>query len=123
MLPSVGEFIQWENSGFLMFNPLRRVEKLSSCRRFAFVEGSGTGIPVNEIVEIHKEREPKPVGHCHEWKRLCYRLHELMNLGQGASEEAERVRENMDLHWFCLSDKERDEISEFNLMLYERFRS
>ena len=120
MIPKIGEFVQWESGGFLMFKPLRKVINMSPCQKFCFVEGSGTGIPVSEIVEVHKEREPKPTSHVAEWKRLCHRLHELMKSGHGPSDEAERIREQMNLHWYCLAESEMNEVNEFNIALYER---
>jgi hypothetical protein len=37
-----------------MFSPLARVTGLSPCGRFCFVEGTSTGVPVAEIVEVKR---------------------------------------------------------------------
>lgn len=51
----VGDRIQWECGGMLMFDPLPRVRWISDCRRYVFVEGTNTGIPVAQIVEIERQ--------------------------------------------------------------------
>jgi hypothetical protein len=114
----VGDYIQWECAGVYQFNTPARVSKFSPCRRYCFIEGNNTGIPVHEVIVIENK-----FNHMTEWKRLCERLHAVMGAGHGDSQEAENLREKMDLHWFCLTDKERIEVNEFNLQLYERFMS
>ena len=47
--PSVGDYIQWNQQGIAQFSQPRRVVGLSDDGRWVFVEGSKSGIPVNEI--------------------------------------------------------------------------
>jgi hypothetical protein len=44
-----GAFIQWINSGQEMFSEPHRVVKVSDDAKFVFVDGTMTGIPVEEI--------------------------------------------------------------------------
>ena len=52
-----GDFIQWESQGALQFPEPRQVTSFSDDGDFLFVEGSQTGIPVNEAM---KAEAPKP---------------------------------------------------------------
>jgi hypothetical protein len=45
----VGDYVQWESQGVQQFNEPRRVRELSEDGRWAFVEGSNTGMPVGEL--------------------------------------------------------------------------
>ena len=51
-----GDRIQWECGGCWMFDPLPRVTGLSPCGKYVFVEGTRTGIPIEQVVEV---RRPK----------------------------------------------------------------
>lgn len=57
-LIQVGDFIQWECQGMLMFKKPLKVTDFSPCRWFCFVEGSRTGIPVNEVTVCPTESYP-----------------------------------------------------------------
>jgi hypothetical protein len=47
--PKVGDFVQWESQGVLQFPGVRRVTGFSEDGEWAFVDGSGTGVPVKEL--------------------------------------------------------------------------
>ncbi len=49
-----GDLIQWECGGCLMFPDLKKVTGLSDCGKFCFVEGTRTGIPTDQVVEVRK---------------------------------------------------------------------
>jgi hypothetical protein len=48
-VPKVGEYVQWESQGALQFKEPARVLRISTDGGFAFVEGTSTGLPVNEL--------------------------------------------------------------------------
>ncbi|MGA2849373.1 MAG: hypothetical protein ABSE46_10280 [Terracidiphilus sp.] len=50
-VPSVGEYVQWEPGGILQFKEPRRIVRLSGDGRFAFVDGSNTGVPVEQLTK------------------------------------------------------------------------
>lgn len=58
--PKIGDFIQWESQGILQFPEPRRVMSLDEEQGYLFVEGSHTGIPINEtaIVEYTPPQIP-----------------------------------------------------------------
>jgi hypothetical protein len=56
-VPQIGDYVQWESGGALQFREPARVRELSSDGRFAFVEGSSTGLPVGQLI-----REKAPLG-------------------------------------------------------------
>ena len=78
-----GDLIQWECGGSYMFNPLARVTGLSPCGRFCFVEGTGTGIPVDQVVEV---KRPEPVFSA-KYRDFCGKL--LEYFGRQALREGE----------------------------------
>lgn len=49
-IPKVGEYVQWESQGTLRMPAAKRVTGFSPDRDFAFVEGSPTGIPIEEVI-------------------------------------------------------------------------
>jgi hypothetical protein len=54
--PEVGDFVQWESQGVLQFEA-RKVIGISPGRDYVFVEGSSTGIAVDQVRKV----EPPPV--------------------------------------------------------------
>jgi hypothetical protein len=60
----VGDAVQWESQGVLQFNDPKVVRELSDDRKWAFVEGSNTGIPVEELRMIPEKLavQAAPVG-------------------------------------------------------------
>lgn len=48
----VGDYVQWESGGILQFVEPRRVNKLADNGNFVFVDGSATGIPINEVTIV-----------------------------------------------------------------------
>jgi hypothetical protein len=56
-VPKVGDYVQWEPGGVLQFQEPKRVSRFSADGRFAFVDGSPTGLPVEELTE---EARPLP---------------------------------------------------------------
>lgn len=49
-LPKIGDYVQWESQGILRMPVAKRLTKISEDGNYAFVEGSLTGIPVNELI-------------------------------------------------------------------------
>jgi hypothetical protein len=60
----VGDYVHWESQGALQFQEPKRVRELSDDGGWAFVEGSDTGMPVNQLtVEStpeQKKHHPPP---------------------------------------------------------------
>jgi hypothetical protein len=54
-VPKVGDYVQWESNGVLKLPEPKRVRDFSPDGSYAFVEGSYTGIPVNELI---REKAP-----------------------------------------------------------------
>jgi hypothetical protein len=48
--PKVGDYVQWQSQGVLQFESPKRVQSLSEDGVYAFVEGSNTGLPVNDLI-------------------------------------------------------------------------
>jgi hypothetical protein len=55
---SVGDLIQWESGGALQFEKPRRVRQISEDGLWVAVDGSSTGIPMNEVVVETKGAKP-----------------------------------------------------------------
>jgi hypothetical protein len=49
-IPHVGDYVQWEPGGVLQFTEPKRVRDISPDGKFAFVEGSQTGLPIGELM-------------------------------------------------------------------------
>jgi hypothetical protein len=62
--PKVGDYVQWESSGQLQFAEPKRIREISPDGHWAFVEGSNTGMPVDELT-IEKQVEPPPPAKTH----------------------------------------------------------
>jgi hypothetical protein len=59
-VPKVGDYVQWEPNGILQFAEPKRVARLSQDGRFAFVDGSPTGLPIAEITKHDQPKMPIP---------------------------------------------------------------
>jgi hypothetical protein len=46
----IGDYVQWESGGVLQFKEPQRLREISGDGKFAFVEGSNTGLPVHELI-------------------------------------------------------------------------
>ncbi|WP_024340906.1 hypothetical protein [Bradyrhizobium japonicum] len=57
---SVGDLIQWESGGALQFETPKRVRFVSEDGNWVGVEGSQTGIPMNEVIVEQKGSPPPP---------------------------------------------------------------
>lgn len=58
--PQPGDYVQWESRGVLRMENAKRLVKFSDDGKFAFVEGSFTGIPVGELIKADAPiEEPK----------------------------------------------------------------
>lgn len=56
----IGDSVQWESQGVLQFPQPRRVRGISEDGCWAFVEGSESGIPMNELsVKAHEPQAPQ----------------------------------------------------------------
>lgn len=51
-LVSVGDFIQWESNGQLQFEEPKQVAWVSEDQKWLLIDGSLTGIPVEEVTII-----------------------------------------------------------------------
>lgn len=49
-VPKVGDYVQWESQGTLQFREPARVLRLSTDGTYAFVEGTATGLPVQQLI-------------------------------------------------------------------------
>ena len=52
--PKVGDYVQWEPQGILQFETPKRIKQISEDGRYAFVDGSNTGLPVKELTPAHQ---------------------------------------------------------------------
>ena len=60
--PKVGDYVQWEPGGTLQFKEPKRIQRFSWGGRFAFVEGSATGLPVRDLTkEAQPAAAPPPI--------------------------------------------------------------
>lgn len=48
--PQIGGYVQWEHNGILGLPQAKKLERFSEDGKFGFVEGSGTGLPVSELI-------------------------------------------------------------------------
>jgi hypothetical protein len=58
----VGDYVQWEPKRIEQFVNPRRISKLSEDGKFAFVDGSHTGMPIEELVKKDAPPEGKDSG-------------------------------------------------------------
>jgi len=66
----VGDYVQWESNGQIQFAEPKRIRELSDDGQWAFLEGSNTGLPINELNLIetpptksaaaHQAQPPRP---------------------------------------------------------------
>ena len=62
--PKVGDYVQWEPQGILQFETPKRIKQVSEDGRYAFVDGSNTGLPVKELTPAHQPtQEGRPFQH------------------------------------------------------------
>ena len=58
--PRIGDFVQWESQGALKFTQPRRVRAVSSeDGGWIFVDGSKTGVPMNEVTVERRESQAR----------------------------------------------------------------
>jgi len=57
----IGDFVQWESGGQIQFEA-KRVRALSTDGLWAFVDGSDTGLPIEELTIVSVDSIEKPVG-------------------------------------------------------------
>ncbi|MBV9759829.1 MAG: hypothetical protein JO340_04625 [Acidobacteriaceae bacterium] len=48
----VGDYVQWESQGTLQFPVPKRIREISEDQKWAFVEGSNTGLPMEELSKV-----------------------------------------------------------------------
>jgi hypothetical protein len=48
-VPQVGDYVQWESQGTMQFREPAKVLSISTDRTHVFVEGTATGLPVNQL--------------------------------------------------------------------------
>jgi hypothetical protein len=51
----VGDKVQWESDGACRFESPKKVTAISECGKWAFVEGTKTGLPISELHKIEEE--------------------------------------------------------------------
>lgn len=61
--PAIGDTVQWESQGSLRFATPRRVRALSEDGAWAFVEGSDTGLPIEELTIVSAMAEEQKPSH------------------------------------------------------------
>lgn len=57
--------------------------------------------------------------HLTECKRLLLELHQLYLKGKNNSDEANKIRDEMDTHWYKLTVEQIKEFGKYNPSLYE----
>jgi hypothetical protein len=57
----VGSLVQWTSQGVDQFPEPRRVIKLTDDGRFAFVEGTSTGLPMKELTVVETQEQETPL--------------------------------------------------------------
>jgi hypothetical protein len=55
--PRVGDYVQWEPKGILQFQEPKRITSISTDGAYVFVDGSSTGLPVEELTKQNKPAE------------------------------------------------------------------
>jgi len=55
-VPQVGDYVQWTSDGVYQFKPARKVTQIQD--RYVWVDGSQTGIPLNEVTVVEP---PAPI--------------------------------------------------------------
>ena len=58
----VGDYVQWESQGVLQFKEPKRVRQISEDGEWAFVEGSNTGVRVDELAIEKRPESVPPIG-------------------------------------------------------------
>ncbi len=56
--PAIGDYVQWESQGVLQFPEPRRIRGFSDDGGWVFLEGSGTGVPADQLTVV--EAPPSP---------------------------------------------------------------
>ncbi|HET9790613.1 MAG TPA: hypothetical protein VFR08_04860 [Candidatus Angelobacter sp.] len=51
-LPKINDYVQWENAGQLQFKEPKRVRAVSEDGKWLFVDGSETGLPIEELTVV-----------------------------------------------------------------------
>lgn len=59
-VPKVGDFVQWEPNGILQFAEPKPIQSISGDGKFAFVDGSSTGLPVGDLTLQKKPANQAP---------------------------------------------------------------
>jgi hypothetical protein len=80
-IPRIGDYVQWEPSGILQFREPKRISSISPDGDYAFVDGSGTGLPVGELTKQDKptgqhESNAKPSPNTHTMRQDIFSLAE-----------------------------------------------
>jgi hypothetical protein len=60
----LGDYVQWESQGALQFEAPRKITGLSEDENFAFVEGTATGIPMEQLTKAEPP-SPPPIHGAH----------------------------------------------------------
>lgn len=55
--PKVGDWVQWESQGMLIFPKPMQVARFSADGEFAFFDGSDAGVPTKQLIPAEKETE------------------------------------------------------------------
>jgi hypothetical protein len=58
----VGDYVQWESQGAEQFDKPKRISKLSDDGKFAFVDGSHTGMPIEQLTKHSAPPEERENG-------------------------------------------------------------
>jgi hypothetical protein len=58
-VPKLGDYVQWESQGALQCEPVK-VLRISTDGAFAFVEGTSTGLPVQQLIPASASAAPPP---------------------------------------------------------------
>lgn len=77
---AVGDYIQWESQGVLQFEAPRKVTVVSPDGQFVQVEGSSTGIPMEQVTKVEPQQGSKDIP---AFKPFPGMAREVFSLGDG----------------------------------------
>lgn len=58
----IGDLVNWESQGALQFPEPKKVKGFSDCGKWVFVEGSETGLPIEEVKLERKAKDMEAIG-------------------------------------------------------------
>jgi hypothetical protein len=69
----IGDYVQWESQGILQFDKPRRISKISEDAKFAFFDGSTTGVPIDGLTKADAPTDQRENSAIPETKRIPHK--------------------------------------------------